>query len=82
LSQPTTIVRLRGWSARAAVSLWRNTAGEAAQSWQRFQMMNEATHELRRALLGIDPPTAWGGRNARIRRFIAAVRALPKPRLP
>lgn len=69
-------------NAESSVYYWRNTAGERAQSWQRFDLLITAHHELSRALLGIDPPEAWGGRNARIRRFFEAVRELPKPRLP
>lgn len=70
-------------NARAAVHYWRNTAGYVAQSWQRFSWLAQAHHELRRALLGIDGPNAYAGdRNARIRRYLLAIRDLPKPRLP
>jgi hypothetical protein len=70
-------------NAATAVHYWRNTAGERAQSFQRFMWLSMAHHELRRAMLGIDPPTAWcGDRDARIRRFFDRVRNLPKPRLP
>lgn len=77
------LARSGRWNARSSVYYWRNTAGDVAQSWRRFDAIDSATHELRRALLGIDPPSAWcGERNARIRRFIAAIRSQPKPRLP
>lgn len=77
------LVRSGRVNARAAVHYWRNTAGERAQSWRRFSWLAGAHHELRRALLKIDGPEAYcGDRNARIRRYILAVRDLPKPRLP
>ena len=77
------LVRSGHVNARVAVYYWRNTAGERAQSWKRFAWLSAAHHELRRALLGIDGPNAYcGDRNARIRRYIVAVRNLPKPRLP
>lgn len=77
------LARSGRWNARSSVHYWRNTAGAVAQSWRRFDAINAASHELRRALLGIDPPTAWcGDRNARIRRYIEAIRLQPAPRLP
>jgi hypothetical protein len=77
------LVRSGRLNARSAVYYWRNTAGALAQSWQRFDLLSAGHHELRRALLGIDLPSAWcGDRNARIRRFFEHVRTLPKPRLP
>lgn len=70
-------------NAATAVHYWRNTAGERAQSFQRFLILALGHHELRRAMLGIDLPTAWcGDRNARIRRLFEHARSLPVPRLP
>lgn len=73
---------LKGWSARAEVSRARNT-GKLPNTWQRFDWLNAAAHEVRRALWGIDGPNAWcGDRNARLRRFILAGREFDLPRLP
>jgi hypothetical protein len=75
--------RKHGWALRSAVSLWRNTTIAGCTSFQRAEMANTLRHEMWRALRGIDGPNAWSGdRNARLRRFVAAVRALPAPRLP
>lgn len=51
--------------------------------WQDF---NQALHEVRRRLLGIDGPTSWGGcrkeTQARLIRYIVSHRRFPQPRLP
>jgi len=74
--------RPRGWLLRSEVNFARNT-GKLSDAWQGWQALNDAAHELRRALLGIDKPTAWcGDRNNRIRRYIMAHRRFSNPRLP
>lgn len=66
----------------AAVNYHRNT-GKMGAAWETFWYMNGLRHEMRRALLGVDKPTAWcGDRNNRLRRMIAHVRSLPAPTLP
>jgi len=68
--------------AMTAVNYARNT-GQVSGAWQSFFWLNLARHEMRRALLGIDPKTAWcGDRDARLRRYILAARKYPKPNLP
>lgn len=68
--------------AHAAVNYAINT-GVLKSCWETFAVYNDMVHETRRALLGIDKPTAWcGDRNARLRRFVAHFRELPAPRLP
>lgn len=74
--------RMNAWAARAAVNRWRNTGGPERQSWQRFDWMAMVRHEMRRAQLGIDAPTAWCGRNARLRRLVASIGRFAPPRLP
>jgi len=68
--------------ARAAVNYAINT-GKLSNVWNTFDHMNMVRREMRRALLGIDAPTAWcGDRNARLRRMVEALRGMPAPRLP
>lgn len=74
--------RPRGWTLRSLVNVARNS-GKLSDAWRGWQTINNATHELRRALLGIDPQTAWcGDRNNRVRRYILAHRQFSNPRLP
>lgn len=77
----TSDARPRGIQARMAVSHARNT-GQTSNSWQIFEALNTAAYEVRRALWGIDGPNAWCGRNARLRRYIAAIKQYEAPRLP
>jgi len=77
----TSTERLHGIAARMAVNHARNT-GRTSNSWQIFQALNTAAYEVRRALWGIDGPNAWCGRNARLRRYIAAIKQYDPPRLP
>lgn len=68
--------------ARMAVNRAINT-GKLSTAWRRFEALNQAGHELRRALWGVDKKTAWGGdRDARIGRYVAACREFDLPRLP
>lgn len=68
--------------ARAAVNYAVNT-GVVKSCWATWSLFNDMMHETRRALYGIDKPTAWcGDRNARLRRFVMHFRELPGPRLP
>lgn len=67
--------------ARAALNYARNI-GKLPRSWERFDFMNTVRYEMRRALLGIDGPNAWCGRNARLRRYVEGIRAYPAPKLP
>jgi hypothetical protein len=68
--------------ARSAVNYAINM-GHVSNVWYTFDYMNMVRHEMRRALFGIDEPTAWcGERNARLRRMIEILRHLPAPRLP
>ena len=74
-----------GWAKRSAVQAWQNSRSvpPASGPWSRFRWFALAHHELRRALLGIDQPTAWcGDRNARIRRMILHAATFSAPRLP
>ena len=73
--------RLHGYAARSAVNGAR-ISGATSNSWQRFEALNTAAYEVRRALWGIDGPNAWCGRNARLRRYIAAIKQYEPPRLP
>lgn len=69
-------------TARMAVNRAINTR-MVPNTWQRFEALNQAAHELRRALWGIDGKNAWcGERNVRISRYILACRAYDAPRLP
>ena len=69
-------------TARMAVNRAINT-GLIPNTWRRFEALNQAGHELRRALLGVDKKTAWcGERDARIGRYILACREFELPRLP
>ena len=72
--------RLHGYAARVAVQGAKN-AGRVYDG-RRFDALNTAAYEVRRALWGIDGPNAWCGRNARLRRYIAAIRQYEPPRLP
>lgn len=67
--------------ARAAINYAINT-GRLRSPWETFDYLNHVRHEMRRALLGIDGPSAWCGRNARLRRMIDHLRTLPGPILP
>lgn len=70
-----------GCQARTAVVYARNT-GQLPPSHLTFWHYDILRHEMRRALLGIDAPTAWCGRNARLRRYIESWAKLPAPVLP
>jgi len=68
--------------ASAAVNYACNT-GKLPPSWESWWYFPIMHHEMRRALLGIDPPTAWcGDRNARLRRMIMRWRDMPAVSLP
>ena len=68
--------------ASAAVNYAINT-GAVKSCRETWQLFNEMVHETRRALLGIDKPSAWcGERNARLRRFVSHFQEMPGPRLP
>lgn len=67
--------------ARAAVNYAINT-GKIGAHWQTFEYWQYMRHEMRRALLGIDGPNAWCGRNARLRRIVEHFRTLPVIPLP
>lgn len=68
--------------ASAAINRAINT-GKIGPHWQTFDYWHYMRHEMRRALLGVDPPTAWcGERNARLRRIIEKFRSLPAIPLP
>lgn len=74
--------RLKGWYARSAINFARNT-GKLPNTHLRFEYLNTAAHEVRRALWGIDGPNAYcGDRNGRLRRYILAGRQFEAPRLP
>lgn len=68
--------------ASAAVNYAINT-GVVKSCRETWSLFNDMMHETRLALYGIDKPTAWcGDRNARLRRFVAHFREMPKPNLP
>lgn len=68
--------------ASAAVNHAINTGQLPRSPWLTFSHMSIVRHEMRRALLGIDGPNAWCGRNARLRRMIEGLRGMPGPQLP
>jgi len=68
--------------ARAALNFARNT-NVLPRSWEWFWWWNISRHEMRRALLGIDSKNAWcGDRDARLRRYIEALRRYQIPHIP
>jgi len=70
------------WAARFALADARRS-GRLPNVWARFEAMNTAAHEVRRALWGIDKATAYcGDRNARLRRYIVFCRQFDCPKLP
>jgi hypothetical protein len=78
--------RMNKWDARFAIHGARNR-GELPDTWQRFDWLNAAAHEVRRALLGIDKRPIGDDFCARdfyprLRRYILACRRYSLPRLP
>lgn len=74
--------RMNKWDARFALHGARNR-GELPNTWARFEYLNAAANDVRRALWGIDGPNAYcGDRNNRLRRYILAAQRFDVPRLP
>lgn len=78
--------RMDKWSARFALHGARNR-GELPDTWARFDSLNAAAHEVRRALFGIDKKPVGDDFVAqdfypRFRRYILAGRRYSLPNLP